>query len=276
MRIWGVIALVLLTAVGCSSRFLYNHIDWVVIDYIEDYVELTKEQERWVSERVDVLTAWHRSEEIPRYIQQLDTLIEMDPRTLTVEEFKQQEAQIQQHIDRLVERLIPEIHTLLTQLDDEQVEELMNGIRVRHSKFKKKYQNWSENEIRTRNFERVSESFENWIGDLSSEQKRIAKEWVTELNITTLDWIAHQTLIRVELKRLFATRYQPDIFMPSFNQLLLTPEILYSQQLEAKIMHNRMVNYRYAVTIINHMTDAQIDHFRSELQKWKERAKSLN
>ncbi|MGD8170801.1 DUF6279 family lipoprotein [Vibrio sp. TRT 21S02] len=276
MRIWGVIALVLLTAVGCSSRFLYNHIDWVVIDYIEDYVDLTKEQERWVSERVDVLTAWHRSEEIPRYIQQLDALIEMDPRTLTVEEFKQQEAQIQQHIDRLVERLIPEIHTLLTQLDDEQVEELMNGIRVRHSKFKKKYQNSSEDEIRDRYFERVSESFENWIGDFSSEQKRIAKEWVTELNITTFDWIAHQTLIRVELKRLFATRYQPDTFMPSFNQLLLTPEILYSQPLEVKIMHNRMVNYRYAVTTINHMTDAQIDHFRSELQKWKERAKSLN
>ena len=34
-----------LTFTGCGTKFVYNNLDWLLIEYLDDFVELTTEQE---------------------------------------------------------------------------------------------------------------------------------------------------------------------------------------------------------------------------------------
>ncbi|MDN3685686.1 DUF6279 family lipoprotein [Vibrio sinaloensis] len=91
-------------------------------------------------------------------------------------------------------RVAPEISQLAQQLTDEQVDELMNSIRVRHTKYKKnKYQNLSSEQVRDKYAERISENIDDWFGSVTDEQQQIIRNWTQDLYITSFDWIEHQT-----------------------------------------------------------------------------------
>ena len=61
------VALIFLSA--CSSTtFLYNRLDTLIGWYVDDYVTLDKTQRDSFDVRLDALLAWHREEELPRYI----------------------------------------------------------------------------------------------------------------------------------------------------------------------------------------------------------------
>ena len=53
---------------GCSAnRFLYNRADTFVRWAIDDYVDLTSEQQRQFDADLDGLLDWHRRDELPLY-----------------------------------------------------------------------------------------------------------------------------------------------------------------------------------------------------------------
>ena len=43
---------------GCSTKFAYNNIDWLVNWYIDDYVVLDTQQEKQFDAILDKWTAW--------------------------------------------------------------------------------------------------------------------------------------------------------------------------------------------------------------------------
>ncbi|WP_159650515.1 DUF6279 family lipoprotein [Vibrio atypicus] len=269
MKKWIIFAAIGVLLSGCSTKFVYNNMDWLFIEYLEDYVELNDEQEELVSDKIMLLSEWHRKEEIPNYIEHLDELIDLDLRAFTIEDLERQESKFQSHSDRLIQRVAPELFELAQQLTDSQVEELMNNIRVRHTKYKKKHQKLSERESRRNYAEKIAENVDDWLGSVTKEQKQLIKLWSQELSVTSLDWIQHQTKMRVEMNSLFMKRFDIARFEPHFEQLMFDPTSYYAPQLEQKIDHNRKVANQYLVQMINSATDKQTEHYREELQDWK-------
>ena len=53
MRNLGILLIGLLALTGCSSKFAYNNFDWLVYWYVDDYVELTNEQEDLFDVKID-------------------------------------------------------------------------------------------------------------------------------------------------------------------------------------------------------------------------------
>jgi hypothetical protein len=269
MKKWIIFAAIGVLLSGCSTKFVYNNMDWLLIEYLEDYVELNDEQEELVSDKIMLLSEWHRKEEIPNYIEHLDELIALDLRAFTIEDLERQESKFQSHSDRLIQRVAPELFELAQQLTDSQVEELMNNIRVRHTKYKKKHQKLSERESRRNYAEKIAENVDDWLGSVTKEQKQLIKLWSQELSVTSLDWIQHQTKMRVEMNALLTKRFDIAHFEPHFEQLMFDPTSYYAPQLEQKIDHNRKVANQYLVQMINSATDKQTEHYREELQDWK-------
>ena len=130
MKKWGLVVLSLLLT-GCGTKFVYNNLDWLLIEYLDDFVELTTEQEALVSDKLDSVTEWHKQQELPRYIQHLNQLIELDPKKVTLADIQRQETELKAHTQRLLRYIAPDISMLAKQLSDQQVEELMDSIRVR-------------------------------------------------------------------------------------------------------------------------------------------------
>ncbi|MFN3016211.1 DUF6279 family lipoprotein [Vibrio coralliilyticus] len=269
MKKWGLLTALCFALTGCSTKFVYNNMDWLLVEYLEDFVELNDEQEELVSEKIEVLSDWHRREEIPNYIQHLDQLIALDPKSFTEDDLKHQEAQFQNHTQRLVSQIAPEMFALASELSDDQAEELMDNIRVRHTRYKKKYQKLTEDEIRENYEEKITENFDDWLGSVTPEQERMIQEWTSQLYVTSYDWIDHQTKMRVEMNALLTNRMQVGYFQPHFQQLMFNPASFYSTELEQKIGHNKAVADKYLVKIINSVTDKQTAYYRQELRDWK-------
>lgn len=275
MRKVGLLLIICSALIGCSSKFVYNNMDWLLIEYLEDYVELDNAQEDLVERKIEVLSEWHRREEIPNYIAHLDELMAIEPQSFTIEQLELQQDKIQQHSLRLVARIAPEMYALATELSDSQVDELMDSIRVRHTKYKKKYQKLSEVETKARYKERIVDSLETWMDDLTQDQLKTVDSWVDELYVTTDDWINYQTNMRIEVNSLLDHRLNVASFQPQFNKLMFNPDSLYPPHLEEKIEYNKQVGNHYLVKVINAMTDEQTQHYRDELQDWKDLAQSV-
>ena len=60
---YGCILISILVLAGCAKKFLYSNLDWVVIEYLDDYVSLDREQEALLEERILLLADWHKEEE---------------------------------------------------------------------------------------------------------------------------------------------------------------------------------------------------------------------
>ena len=72
-----IVRLLLLVALAsvsaCSStQFLYNRIDTLIAWYVDDYVTLSREQDKVLRQQLDAFHDWHRQQELPFYIDLLD------------------------------------------------------------------------------------------------------------------------------------------------------------------------------------------------------------
>lgn len=269
MKKLALLLVICLSLIGCSSKFVYNNMDWLLLEYLDDYVELNDEQEELVSQKVAVLSEWHRREEIPNYIEHLDELIEIEPSTFTLQQLEQQEIKFHNHSQRLVSRIAPELYSIARELSDDQVEQFMDSIRVRHAKYKKRYQPLSEKQIKQRYHQRIKENLETWIGSLTQQQKGLLDDWVDALYVTSHDWIEHQTKMRIEMNTLLSNRLDFSKFQPDANKMLFDPNSFYAPELTYKIDHNRHIANQYLVKVINSMTAKQTHYYREELQDWK-------
>ncbi len=275
MRAGLVTLMCCLLLVGCGTKFVYNNMDWLLIEYLEDYVDLNSDQESLIEQRVALLSEWHRSEEIPNYVEHLDELMTLDLKNLTAAQLNAQEEKLRAHTDRIVKRVAPDLAQLIHKLSDEQVDELMDNIRVRHSKYKAKYSQLNEEEVRQVYAERIAESMENWLGRLTKDQERLVEQWSNDLQITTSDWSDHQTNLRIRISQLLNQRSDLNATEREMNTLLVESESLYSPMLRRKIEHNRDVATRYIVEIATQASDKQIEHYRKELSDWKEIALAI-
>ncbi|WP_394240703.1 DUF6279 family lipoprotein [Vibrio astriarenae] len=255
---------------GCGVRFLYNNVDWLVIEYLDDYVDLESGQEEWLSDKISLLSQWHRRYELPHYIDHLDQLIELDLKTFTAQELAAQKIQFQQHGERLLIEIEPQLLLLASQLSDEQVEQFMKNLRVRHGKYQDKYQSLNDTEIRQRYAESIAENVERWFGSLTEEQETVVELWTSEMEVTVPDWVAYQTQVRLQVKEMLALRADADILSGRLNQILNEPERLYSDELIRKLHHNRGVMDVYLVQIVNLATDKQATNYRDTLKEWKD------
>lgn len=68
---------------GMFRSVLFRHVDWVVRDYVDDYVSLTDVQEDMLDEEVYKLQRWMIDHAMTQYIRFLDQLLALDPTALS-------------------------------------------------------------------------------------------------------------------------------------------------------------------------------------------------
>ncbi|MDA0148503.1 DUF6279 family lipoprotein [Vibrio sp. LaRot3] len=253
---------------GCGSRFVYDNLDWFVLQYIDEFVELNDQQEQLIKSSLNDSIEWHRGKEVPQYLAQLKTIQLSDPRNVTDQFLLSQERQLREHSTRLLDKFYPAIVQLVAKLNDEQAEQLMDAIRVKHIKVKSKYGSLDEQEIRDLYQQRIEENLTDWIGRLNTNQKQLIEQWVAELQVTTPLWLNYQTNLRIELKTILAQRTSSEKLEQGLHALLYNPEQYYGEPLASAVKHNKQVGRKYMILMGRSMSEKQIEHWRDELQDW--------
>lgn len=265
----------LLIVTGCTTKFLYSNLDWFIVDYIDDYVTLDGGQEEILTERILVLGDWHKSNELPRYLQQLTDIRNKAPKTVDAEYVSLQMEQVRQHTKRLVAQITPDLYALTQQMTDKQVKELLDNLEQKDEKFIKKYQGLQDEDVRLIYQQRIEESLERWFGPLTEQQKTLASRWANEMDVTVFDWQAHRQQMQHFMRQLLNRRSDLGYFQPEFQRLLNDSESFYSEKLKLKIANNRLVAEKYIALALNSVTEKQHQHLIEEIDGWRDIASDL-
>ncbi|MGC9493872.1 DUF6279 family lipoprotein [Vibrio genomosp. F10] len=266
----AVIVLVCMLLMSCGTKFAYRNVDWFILEYLDDFVDLTGDQDDILTLQIQQLKDWHKKEELPLYEAHIDSLLLISPDTLTPDAIAQHFKKMEQHSERLLTRVAPDLYSLIQTLTDEQVKQLLENLSKRHEEYRNKYQDLSEQEIHARYQERIGDRVETWLGRLNNEQQKIVDRWSKDLRISAYEWMAYQTRMRGEWRRLLDKRDELSYFQPNFHRLLFESDQYFSPELKDMIEYNRSVSQRYIVELFKTMSDKQLKRFRSELVEWKE------
>ncbi|KIP78329.1 hypothetical protein SN11_08015 [Vibrio harveyi] len=267
------ISIVLLS--GCAKKFLYSNIDWVVIEYLDDYVSLDGEQESLLEERILLLADWHKEEELPLYIDHLKQLESLNKDNVTLESLQANRDQMRDHYQRLVSKAAPDLFSLSMQLDTKQESEFVDSVKERYKERDEKYAGKTEQELREIVLENTEEWMEEWLGKLSNQQKVRAKQLSKEVIINSPLWRDYRSSIIQELEYLFENKTNTVVYQQVFMKLLFEPESYYSDQLRDNIDRNIELTDQFTLDISQSMSDKQWRHFHGKIREWRELAEEL-
>lgn len=271
----SLLVLILILLGGCAKKLLYSNIDWVVIEYLDNYVSLDGEQESLLEERVLLLADWHKSEELPNYISHLKELENLQEKDITLEALEQNREKMRAHYERLVAKAAPELFSLSMLLTEKQEKEFLDNVQERYQERNEKYLGKSDEEIRGMIFENTEEWMEDWIGSITKEQKARAKLLAGQVVINNEYWRDYRSTIHQELVVLFDNKSNNMLYQQSFMQLLFEPDSYYSDQLSKNIEQNMRLTDQFTVEIAQSMSDKQWRHFQHKVREWRVLAEEL-
>tara|TARA_B100000678_G_C18197199_1_gene497936 strand:+ start:698 stop:1546 length:849 start_codon:yes stop_codon:yes gene_type:complete len=165
---------------GCNTgKLFYDFGDEVASWQLDNYFDLTTQQEEWIEERMRLHLEWHRKEELPRY---RNFLIEVQNRAgdgLTMSELDEGYARLDQKRVRTLERLLPDTASFLAGVSPEQINTFEKKMIEENQEMEEDLE--SPEKLFRKRRERFWEQMEDWFGDFSKDQQdkinRLHTEW---------------------------------------------------------------------------------------------------
>lgn len=181
------VMLMLLTA--CTTKIMYNYIDWIAEWYATDLVTLNDEQDWLLNDAVKSELAWHRKHQLPFYIESLEELEKNIHSGLNLEHLEKFYAVHEHGWIELKRRVTPTISRLLKTLSDGQIDELEKHLKEQENDLADEYVNKPANELITRRSERMIDKIEDWTGSLNKQQIQLIQNWSNNVKPVAKTWI---------------------------------------------------------------------------------------
>jgi hypothetical protein len=167
-----VLASVTLLLVACSQLQLgYNNADTVIAYSLDSYLDLDDEQERLARERIGALHRWHRSTQLPGYVQLLNDAQKKVAGPVTAADVLEFNAGVRRALAAIGEQAAPDLARLALTLKPAQIDRLAERLARDTSKARRELVRFAGPESLESRVERYVEQAEDWFGRLSPSQK---------------------------------------------------------------------------------------------------------
>ncbi|PXF63660.1 DUF6279 family lipoprotein [Kangiella spongicola] len=255
-----IIALALFTLQGCGLQFWYNRIAWLSTWYADDYVTLTSVQEERIEKLVDKHSYWHRTTQLPRYNQFIDDISE-DLRNRNLElTYDNYRDRIFDFYQTILVQVLDDAVNELSQLSDEQVEELMQNINNSAQEQAKEYRKKDDKERAEEELEEAIEYYDEWFDDLTEEQETIITQMVQKTQPTFELRSEYLASWRQAFKLALQERHT-ESGQKALYSLMLKPRQLTSPELKKARELNSQVFKTHLIQLFNSLSDEQIENF---------------
>lgn len=184
---WRCVALLLAFAglSGCSvgTRLAYDNLDTLVRMEVGGYVDLDSTQDALLDHEFDTLWAWHRRDELAAYALALRHTADLAERaTLDRPAVDAIADTIRAGVERIVERALPGLASLLASLDAAQVSELLASQQKELDDELETFEDETTAESLQRLTDKLEERIEKWVGPLTPEQRAYLTRRMAEAN----------------------------------------------------------------------------------------------
>lgn len=255
-----IITLAVFTLQGCGLQFWYNRIAWLSTWYADDYVTLTSSQEDRIEKLVNKHAYWHRTTQLPQYNQFIDAL-SADLRKRNLEQtYDNYRNRIFDFYQSILVQVLDDAVDELSQLSDEQVEELMQSINYSAQEQAKEYLEKNQEKRAEEELEEALDYYDEWFDDLTSEQVTIITQMVLKTQPTfelRSEYLANwrQAFHLALQERRTASGHK------ALYSLIHKPHQLSSSELKKVQEQNSQVFKTHLIQLFNSLSDEQIENF---------------
>lgn len=269
----------ILTLGGCSTKFAYNNIDWLIYWYVDDYIELTSEQESVFDEKLQNWLVWHKGEEFPKYLSHLDELIsDIQGNQLSLERMAYHQDKAREHWVRLRAHVAPDLVEMSSTLSDEQVVYLFAALEDDNKEDREEYLkrvSYTEKKRERRWSKRSQQNASEWLGRLNAKQKDFIADSYGQFESTGQHWLDYKENYQSSLRKLFATRDSNPDFNEALHEMLTQPETYRSEAFNQASARNTEKSKQYLMQLLTLATDKQKQTLVDKIAKYKEDIKDL-
>lgn len=264
-----IIVTALITVIAaCSFKTVYNRLDSLIPEYVEGLVTLDDVLEDRLEQSTLILLNWHRNTQLKQYADWLSALQRDMGTKLTEQIVELRITEMDQFWRSLSEKINDEMAHLLPLLNKEQQDELFINLENSNDEFREELVDLNEEQRIEDNIERMSDTYENWFGELTDEQARMVEQAATELVSTAelrlqrrLEW---QRGIREILAKGDTTQNKTR----RLRQFLTGFEEIDDETMKEKSDINRGIIVRLTVQVSHSMTTEQKDYFTSKTNNY--------
>lgn len=272
LRTIGLVSALLFLGACSSTTFFYNRLDFILPWYLDDYVELDREQEKYLDSLLAPFLAWHRSEELPRYVEILENMESTLDGQLGSQDVAAIFLQFEQAWLRLQDEFLDWLLDLGDQLSDSQVESFMAELWEQQRKYEDKYLDRPDKEFREDSYDSLRDSLQDYLGRLDKDQRRVLSVASAQLIRSDSIWLEERAnwLRRLEVLMQREPGWQQGVR----DAVAQRHEILSREYLET-YEHNMQVIYSAVAVVLNSRTEKQDRHVRREITDLKEDLQTL-
>ena len=260
-----IIILTLITAVAaCTFKTVYNRLDYLIPEYIEGMVTLDDVLEEKLEQSTLVLLEWHRNTQLKQYADWLSALQRDMATQLTEQQVEQRITEMDLFWRSLSAKVNDEMADLLPLLNKEQQNELFVNIEDSNDEFREEYVDLNEEQRIEDYVERISDTYQSWIGELTDEQQRNVEQAATELVSTAELRLQRRLQWQRGIREILAEEETAQNKTGRLRQFLSGFEDIDDETMKEKSAINRGVIVRLTVQISHSMTEDQQAHFISK------------
>lgn len=176
---FGVSVLLCCTIAACSSTsFIYNRLDTLIAWYLDDYIDFEPGQRAAFDQAIDDFLLWHRTHELPQYaafLARVDRLLES---SVSEEDLEALELIVDQFAGQLRDRALPDMLAYGAKLSPSQRQEFVERLQRQHTELAEERTSRSEVTYRADLKAQLIDNFEDYLGRLNAEQRRLIAETV--------------------------------------------------------------------------------------------------
>ena len=250
---------------GCGVPFFYNNLDTLISSQLEDYVELTPEQQAYFEREFEALWTWHRAEELPRYATDLENWALLVDDGVTETEVDQAFNRMQQWWQRVETRGRPASKAFIKRLQDTQIRGIAQAFQEENAKWDKRGLGRSLESRQRRwakNFERLLERF---TGSLGRQQQEIIAFASKDYRPAHELWDEYRLRWQQEFLALIEMRHDPEAFERQFDLVFGPQQQLYSHELIEAQTHNETLARKLVLAVLQSMNASQVERFKNKL-----------
>lgn len=259
---WLALAAALLALAACSTIKLgYNNAETLLLYALNDYLDLSPEQQRFARERVNAVHDWHRATQLPDYAAFVRHAQSRLDGEVTTEEVLQFNEGLNSRLAALGERIAPDVARLALTLTPAQLDRLDKKMGGDTRKARGDFGRGDTHEALEQRVKKYAERADFWLGRLTDEQLELVRDALAEQPAARSYWIEErerrQRELATLLRRIHAERPGEEVaagWIQSYFAELASPP---QPERRARAEAYRQQRAELIARLINHATPQQ-------------------
>ncbi|MBW1892569.1 MAG: hypothetical protein JRF40_00090 [Deltaproteobacteria bacterium] len=250
---------------GCTVRLIYNHLDWIIPWYVSDYIDLNDDQDNLLDKKLFAQLKWHRVTQLTSYSKFLRQLKVNFNNGLKYEDLDRCHNQMRKFWQDLIMHAVPDIAKILSTASDEQIEEFLENLEKRNEKYKERYIDLTEEELRKKKVARMNRFLDFCMGDVNKEQEELVDNWSKKLkniSVVRFDFIKKS---QKRLKKILRNRKDEETFSEDLTEFFFFRRRNWPPDLRDIAAHNRDLTKKTFIEIVNHMSSDQREYLNEQI-----------